>query len=206
MRQEGAETVASNIFEGRLVRLRAAEPEDWEAHHAWDQNSDMTRPLDYIWFPRSRAAARRWAEETAERSPEDDNFHFEIETLAGELVGSIAIHRAEPRTGTFSYGIAIAEEHGRKGYASEAVLLALRYYFLERRYQKVTTTVDEFNDASLRLHQRLGFQREGQLRRMTFTQGRYYDQVVFGMTREEFEQTHGARLADTKPAVRKRDR
>jgi RimJ/RimL family protein N-acetyltransferase len=107
----------------------------------------------------------------------------------------VGIHRAEPRTGTFSYGIAVAEEHGRKGYASEAVLLALGYYFLERRYQKVTTAVDEFNAASLRLHRRLGFQQEGQLRRMSFSGGHYYDQLVFGMTREEFEQLHGERLA-----------
>jgi RimJ/RimL family protein N-acetyltransferase len=186
----------ANIFEGRLVRLRAVEPEDWEAHYAWDQNSDLTRALDFIWFPRSRAGARRWAEETAERAPEDDNYHFEIETLAGVLVGSIGIHHAEPRTGTFSYGVAVAEEHGRKGYASEAVVLALRYYFLVRRYQKVTTTVDGFNEASLRLHRRLGFQQEGQLRRMSFTGGRFYDQIVFGMTREEFEQLHGEHMAD----------
>lgn len=192
--------MAANIFAGRLVRLRALEPEDWEAHYAWDQNSDMTRALDFVWFPRSRAAARRWADEhaeqRAEQAPNDDNFHFEIETLAGELVGSIGIHHAEPRTGTFSYGVAVAEEHGRKGYASEAVLLALRYYFWERRYQKATTTVDEFNEASLRLHRGLGFVEEGRLRRMSFTQGRYYDQLVFGMTREEFEQRHGARMAE----------
>jgi RimJ/RimL family protein N-acetyltransferase len=188
--------MASNIFAGKLVRLRAVEPEDWEAHHAWDQNSDMTRALDYIWFPQSRAAVRRWAEDRSEQRPDDDNFHFEIETLAGELVGSIGVHRAEPRTGTFSYGVAVGEPHGRKGYASEAVLLVLRYYFLERRYQKVTTTVDEFNGASLGLHRRLGFQQEGQLRRMIFTFGRFYDQLLFGMTREEFEQLHGGWLAE----------
>jgi RimJ/RimL family protein N-acetyltransferase len=93
----------------------------------------------------------------------------------------------------------VAEEHRHKGYASEAVFLILRYYFQERRYQKVNAMVDEFNEASLRLHRSLGFQQEGQLRRMAFTGGRYYDQLVFGMTREEFEQLHGERLAELAP-------
>jgi RimJ/RimL family protein N-acetyltransferase len=195
----GDRAMAANIFEGRLVRLRALEPEDWDSHYAWDQNSDVTRALDYIWFPRSRAVVRRWTEARAEAFPEDDNFHFHIETLAGEPVGSIGVHRAEPRTGTFSYGVMVAPEHWRKGYASEAVLLVLRYYFQERRYQKVTVTVDEYNEASQRLHRRLGFQQEGQLRRMAFTGGRFYDHLMFGLTREEFEQLHAARLPAAEP-------
>lgn len=35
---------------------------------------------------------------------------------------------------------------------------------------------------------------------MRFTGGRYYDQLVFGMTREEFEQHHSAPADSNSPA------
>jgi RimJ/RimL family protein N-acetyltransferase len=78
----------------------------------------------------------------------------------------------------------------RKGYASEAILLVLRYYFLELGYQKVTATVYSFNTPSISLHERLGFQPEGRVRRTVYTQGQHFDELIFGMTREEFEAQH----------------
>ena len=42
------------------------------------------------------------------------------------------------------------------------------------------------NAVSLRLHERLGFQQEGRLRQMLYTDGRYIDVFMFGMTAEEF--------------------
>ena len=68
-------------------------------------------------------------------------------------------------------------------------------FFRERRYQKVNPHVYSFNEPSLRLHERLGFQQEGRLRRMFFLEGVWVDDVIFGMTAEEFEEQHGASLA-----------
>ena len=61
--------VSGNYWQGERVRLRAVEPEDWEAHFLWNQDSDMMRRNDRIYFPQSREAAKRWARETAVREP-----------------------------------------------------------------------------------------------------------------------------------------
>ncbi|ARV98974.1 Ribosomal-protein-alanine N-acetyltransferase [Bacillus subtilis subsp. subtilis] len=71
------------------------------------------------------------------------------------------------------------------------ILMVLRFFFLELAYQKVNTTVYSFNNPSIRLHEKLGFMKEGQLRKIIFTKGAYYDGFCFGMTREEFELNHG---------------
>ncbi|HET7095418.1 MAG TPA: GNAT family N-acetyltransferase, partial [Thermomicrobiales bacterium] len=63
---------------------------------------------------------------------------------------------------------------------------ALRYFFDELGYQKAHVHVYAFNAASIRLHERLGFQREGRLRRMLFTGGQFHDVLVYGLTLEEF--------------------
>jgi RimJ/RimL family protein N-acetyltransferase len=177
-----------NIFQGKLVRLRAFEPSDWEFHHEWDRNdTDGGRLTDEIWFPSPREAAQAWAERESKRGAENDVFRFQIERLDGELVGPINTHTVNRRCGTFMYGLAIRPRHRRQGYASEAIALVLRYYFGERRYQKVNAEVYGFNEPSMRLHEKLGFVLEGRLRRIQYSGGQFHDALIYGMTKEEFD-------------------
>lgn len=177
-----------NVFAGRLIRLRAVEPEDWEHHYQWAVTyPEMARFTHEITFPPTREQVRQWAEDVSKQRGEDDVFRFSIETLGGEWVGTLNTHTVNRRCGTFMYGLAILPAHRRKGCASEAIRLVLRYYFHERRYQKVNAEVYSFNEPSIRLHEALGFILEGRLRRMVYTDGAYHDALIFGMTREEFD-------------------
>jgi len=181
----------TNIFAGKKVRLRAIETEDWPTHFAWNDDSEAARNSYHIPFPESSTAVKTWAENTTKNTGEtSDNYHLQIETLDGVLVGSINSHSTNPRAGTFGYGLAILPDHQRKGYATEAVFLLLRYFFHELRYQKCTVQVYSFNASSLKLHERMGFQQEGRLRRMVYTDGQFHDVIYFGITREEFEDLH----------------
>jgi RimJ/RimL family protein N-acetyltransferase len=159
---------------------------------AWDQDSETGRTGSWISFPRAPEATRKWAEETAAAVPEDDNFRWMIERLDGTSVGTILTHSCNRRVGTFGYGVTIAREHWRQGYATEAIRIVLRYFFDELRYQKVTVQVYAFNEGSTKLHEQLGFQPEGRLRRMVYTDGQYHDVLVFGMTAEEFREKASA--------------
>ena len=186
---------SGSLWQGKLVRLRAIEPGDWETYYAWNFDDQQTRALYFIPFPQSREAVRRWAEQESARPIGDDNRRFTIARVADDVVvGAITVHDADPRAGTFTYGVAVKRGEQRKGYASEAILLLLRYYFQERRYQKVTVTVYSFNEASIGLHEGLGFQREGRLRRMVYTNGAYHDHLLYGLTVEEFREKHLASM------------
>ncbi|HET8842329.1 MAG TPA: GNAT family N-acetyltransferase [Ktedonobacteraceae bacterium] len=179
-----------SIWQGKLIRLRATEPSDWETFFAWDQDVEQSRRLYFIPFPQSQERTRHFVEKISTQRPEDDGWCFEIEDKAGELVGNLTTNQCDRRVGNFRYGIAIKQGHRGKGYASEAILLVLRYYFQELRYQKVTISVYSFNEASIRLHEKLGFLQEGCIRRTVFTRGQYYDELVYGMTVEEFASKH----------------
>jgi RimJ/RimL family protein N-acetyltransferase len=185
-----------NFWQNTHVKLRAVEPSDAEFFFEWNQDSEMTAHMHFLWPPNSLESARRWAEEEARRRPADDVLFLVIENREGERVGMISTHQCERRTGTFRYGIAIRREHQRRGYASAAILLILRYFFEELRYQKVTVNIHANNPASIRLHERLGFQLEGRLRRMVFSGGQLWDDLHMGMTVEEFQ----ARYADAAAA------
>ena len=181
----------NNSWQGNLVRLWAIEPADADALFEWNQDTEMTRSLYRVPFPQSREANMRWVQETSTRGPQNDNYFWVIESLVGEMVGTLSTHSCEPRNGSFKYGLAIMEAHKRKGYASDAIRLLLRYYFDELRYQKVVAEVYGFNETSISFHESFGFVLEGRLRRMLYTGGVYHDILMFGMTSEEFSTAHG---------------
>lgn len=171
---------------GKLVRVRAIEQRDWETFHAFDQDSEAQRAGWQIQLPRSEEGSRRWAEGQSTRVPEGDSIQLAIETLDGQLVGSLNVHGTDRKNGTFEYGVGLGRQFWGKGYASEALRIVLRHYFDELRYQKVNATVYAFNEPSLALHRKLGFVEEGRIRRNYYTDGEYHDEVLFGMTAEEF--------------------
>jgi RimJ/RimL family protein N-acetyltransferase len=184
----------TSIWQGERVRLRAIEPDDWAVYFAWNQDDEQARSVSNIPFPQSAEAVRQWAQQEATRKPEEDAFRFVIENETGEVVGDLTTHHCDARVGSFSYGITIRRERRRNGYAAEAIALVLRYYFRELRYQKATVSVYSFNEASARLHESLGFQLEGRIRRTVFTDGQHCDELVYGITAEEFTEGSSDRV------------
>ncbi len=178
-----------NYWQGKNIRLRAIEPSDAVSFYAWDQDSDMGRYLDRVWQPVSLELQKRWTERASAQEPGDE-FFFVIENQAGETVGSISTHHCDRRTGVFSYGVAVQVDFQRRGYASEAIRMVLRYFFEELRYQKVNVEIHSDNPASAHLHELLGFQLEGRVRRSVYSSGLFLDNLIYGMTAEEFRGTN----------------
>ncbi len=180
-----------SMWQGKRVRLRAIEPSDWQVYFTWNQDHGQARRVAGLPVPQSAEAVRQWAQQESIRKPDGDAFRFVIEDDSGEVVGDLSTHHCDPRVGSFSYGITIGREHRRMGYAAEAIALVLRYYFQELRYQKVTVSIYSFNEASICLHEKLGFLAEGRIRRTAFTKGEHFDELVYGLTVEEFDESDG---------------
>ena len=178
-----------NFWQGKLVRLRGAEPSDAETFARWNLDSETARDLDFVWPPVSLAFVRHDLEELSLKKLEADAFFWVIEDAAANAVGHVATQRCDHRSGVFGYGLGVTREHRRRGYATEAALLVLKYYFGELRYQKCLVGVHSNNPASIALHEKLGFVREGTLRRMVYTGGRFHDLHHYGMLKEEWEQS-----------------
>lgn len=179
-----------NAFEGQRVRLRAVEPTDAADIFRFRQDSDIVRREGRFDWPQSLAGIQRAldAPAPAQRS---DNSSLIIETLDGTAVGELNIQIADPRHGTFALGIGLGDRSAwGKGYAGEAMLLALRHMFHERRYQKCNLGVYAFNQHALGMYRHLGFVDEGRVRRSFFSNGRYHDELLLGMTIEEFDQLY----------------
>ncbi|TCN37915.1 RimJ/RimL family protein N-acetyltransferase [Kribbella orskensis] len=180
-----------SVWVGERVRLRGVEPEDWEEFKRFDQDSEVQRNADMVHVARSDAGYVRWAEEQSLRKPENDEFQLAIEALENDtLVGALSTNGTSRRAGRFSFGIAIGRNFHRRGYASDALVILLRFMFAERRYHKAEAGIYGYNQASIALHESLGFTHEGILRDHEFLDGAYQDMVLMGITAEEFSARH----------------
>jgi len=186
-----------NMWRGVDIRLRGIEPEDAETFYTWDSTETETaRMVEWVWPAGSLALAKQWAQNRAIETAKNDEFFFAAEDVDGILVGIINTHSCDRRVGCFKYGVSIAPAFRGRGYAAEAVLLVLRYFFDELRYQKVTADVYAYNASSVRFHERLGFVQEGRIRRVVFSQGQHFDMLVYGMTVEEFRTRYPGSTAE----------
>ena len=177
-----------NFWQGDKIRVRAVEPSDWEHFYFCNLVSERGAHLDFLWPPISKDLVKKDTERDSLYRMENDIFKGVIENLKGEIVGSIGTHHIDRRVGVFSYGLAIDHLHQRKGYATEAILLVIKYYFEELRYQKCNVKVHSNNASSIVLHEKLGFKQEGRIRNTVFTQGTYFDSLWYGLTLEEWKQ------------------
>lgn len=180
--------MGNNIWVGSKVWLRAVEAKDADSFFKWakDYDTESDRLCDVIHFPGSYQKMKDHVEALSKAEPENDNFRWIIAEHKGKALGTINSFSCEKRNGTFKYGLGIERKYWGKGYAKEAIKIILTYYFLELGYQKVNVGIYAFNERSLKLHENLGFKREGTLRSMVYTNGKYHDEIVMGLTREEF--------------------
>ena len=176
------------FWQGEKVRLRPMRMEDAEQRFIDFLDSPSRQFLQLgIELPTSVELQRSALEKYVGCKDVDGVIMFAIENAEGINVGGISLHSREEKNGLFSFGVVISRERRRNGYAEEAVRILLKYGFWERRYPKCNSACAHTNDGSIALHRKLGFVEEGRRRRELFCNGTYYDSLLFGMTREEFD-------------------
>ena len=64
------------------------------------------------------------------------------------------------------------------------------YYFNELRYNKVNVYIYDYNIPSIEFHKKLGLTKEGRLRQMAYSEGKYHDIIFYGMLKSEFNELY----------------
>ncbi len=113
---------------------------------------------------------------------------FSIETTDGDLIGGINIHSMNQKNGTFETGSRIYSSFRGQGLGLEAKMVVLRYAFHELGFQKYNIRCLETNEPMIKQATRLGCREEGRIRRQIYTDGEYHAELIFGLTREEFDE------------------
>ena len=77
------------------------------------------------------------------------------------------------------------KDYWGKGYAREALLQLLKYGFNEHGLNRIEAHINADNPASLSMHTKCGYKKEGVLRKALYKNGRFKDVVVMSILKEE---------------------
>lgn len=171
-----------------LIRLRPLHPQDAELKHREWLDSEARRLLEgqLDLPPVSLETFRANLLDACDFKGDADRKCFAIETLAGKFVGWINLFLGESRHGRFSLGVSIFREYQRRGYTLDAAKLIIHYGFNELRCHKCNSACLDVNTGSIAFHRKLGFVEEGRRREVIFMNGHYHDEILYGMTVDEF--------------------
>ncbi|MBM7774747.1 aminoglycoside 6'-N-acetyltransferase [Actinokineospora baliensis] len=162
----------------RLV-LRPFEPGDAPALAAYRSDPEVARYQAW----ESPLSVGRAAEVVARFGADAPGgvgwFQYAI-SLEGALIGDLGVNLHENRMQA-EIGFTIAAAAQGRGYGTEAVARVLRHLFDDLGLHRVSAECDPRNEASARLLERVGFQREGLRRANTWLRGEWTDDLLFGL-------------------------
>jgi ribosomal-protein-alanine N-acetyltransferase len=141
--------------------------------------------MRYWNFPacQSKAETARWVNILARAtSPHSYQAWAVAEKRGDRCIGMVNYHHREPHNRRLELGYILAPSHHRQGLMSEALQALVTYCFDELRTHRIEAMISPDNRASIRLVERLGFQREGGPLRDYWRVGEQYRSVlVFGL-------------------------
>jgi len=114
------------------------------------------------------------------------------EKQSGKVIGSIGLHRDSKRRRNFNQcrmmGYVLSKAYWGQGLMTEAAKEVLRHAFEDLKLEMVTISHFSYNQRSARVIEKLGFHREGVLRKAFLRyDGSLLDDVGYSMTREEYQ-------------------
>ena len=183
-------TPSDSLFNGRLVRLAAATPDDGVTVAQWSTDADFLRRQQFL--PARPLNEQEVTESHLGGGHSHDSTHFRLRTLSDDrLVGYVVLYDIYWNLQTAMVGIAIGNRTDRgKGYGRDGMELILRYAFDELNLYRVGLTVLERNHEARQLYTSVGFQQEGLLRASDYRDGVRGNDIVMSILNPEWRQRH----------------
>jgi RimJ/RimL family protein N-acetyltransferase len=177
--------VKNPFLVGSTTYLRPLEKSDAATFLPWVNDSEVTR---YLLL--HRPINLKYEEDFIERlGQNEENVVLGIAIRDSDrLIGGCGLNNIDSKNRSASFGIFIgAKDVWRQGHGTEATRLIVGYAFDTLNINRVWLHVSEDNDRAIRCYERVGFRREGLLRQDHYRASRYWNTIVMGVLRDEWQ-------------------
>ncbi len=168
------------------LRLREFVIADFDSVYAYASDARVTR---YLFIgPRDAHATVDYLETLIGSQREIPRTRFELaveEAQSGNLIGACDLSLIE--RGVFDLGYMLGTPHWGNGYATEIALALADAAFFELRAQRLISTVDVNNHASIRVLEKIGMRWEAVYRKHRRAKNRWWDCHLYTLAREVWE-------------------
>lgn len=173
-------------IKGNKVLLRAIEKEDLPLLHKWSNDPEINYMLGGWHFPSSEADQEKWFNTLSLNS---NNQRFAIETEDMGLIGMANLVDINWKDRNAFHGMLLGDKDLRgKGYGVDTIMTMNKYAFEELGLMRMNGSMISYNEASIAVYtKKCGWQIEGVKKNHYFRKNQWWDQVVVGITREDYE-------------------
>ncbi|GAU80069.1 GNAT family N-acetyltransferase [Fusibacter sp. 3D3] len=102
-----------------------------------------------------------------------------------KLIGTCCLGNFDQDTLRAEVGYALLQSEWRKGYGTEAVGKIVDFGFEQMALNRIEATITPGNDGSVRLLEKVNFQKEGLVRQRDLIKGQLVDGIIMGILRED---------------------
>ena len=170
------------LLEGKNVNLKIVEKEDLPLLTEWFNNLGVFGEYNPV-HQMSRTDVEKILD-----NPHEEKLYI-IEKKDGNKIGFIShfyvLHVAVRQ---LEIGFSLVPSERGKGYGTEALQLMVDYLFLSKDVMRIQAQTDQRNKASQKILEKVGFKKEGALRKSFFIRGEWQDDYVYSILREEWKE------------------
>ncbi|MGI8855766.1 MAG: GNAT family N-acetyltransferase [Thermomicrobiales bacterium] len=190
MSESPANTPRPTLAGDRII-LRPTEEADFVHGYRWELDKEVQYWAQGDHAPPDLTFAQYKAQFAPPIGRPGEQDHFTIIARPDAVIGFIGYFHADRRVGKVEVGIGIGEKaYWGKGYGREAMHLLLAHLFDGLGYRRVELDTWSGNERAIRAYRACGFQIEGRLRGSELIDGAYYDTILMGLLRTEWEALH----------------
>jgi len=172
------------LIDGRTVSLKKLEPD--YLHHIYKWRNDPELMDFYGLYP--TISMDKVHEEIKANKNLKNRLDFIVLSKNRDPIGMVWVKRIDWINSNCELNCMIGEKSYRsKVFGAEAIFLLLLFCMNELNLHKVYAKIIEFARESHKLVSHIGFKKEIALKKMVFQHGKYWDLIIYGLLRKEFE-------------------
>ena len=173
------------LIRGERVLLRRPRADDGPAVRRWYTDPELARLTRYQTRPMSDAEIDLFFRSRLLAT--DALAYVILELPAERLIGFTTFSALDPDNGSVMFHITIGERDAwGRGLGTETTRLMLAHAFERLGLHRVGLTVFSFNERAIRAYEKAGFRVEGRLRETVMRDGRFWDELVMAVLRDEW--------------------
>jgi len=175
-----------------MIEIKPFDMEHVSTHYKWNNDKELSYYDSE--YPHIHESFEDFIKRIKEVNDEGNNRAQLLEiihTETGELIGIVDIHAIDHHHKRCFVNCTIGDRRFRgQGHGKTTLLKVLSYCFEELGMRKVATTAFDFNEKWINLVQKMGFQKEGELRKHVLKENTYHNKLIFSMLEEEYAELH----------------
>ncbi len=173
-------------FAGPNISLRLVTLRDCKEHYlAWLRDPRINQYLETRWNRQTIQTIRDFVKQV--RASPDSYLFAIVERSSGDHIGNIKLGPINPHHKHADVSYFIGEpSRWNKGYATEAIAIAVRIGFDQLGLHRIQAGVNESNVGSTRALEKVGFRKEGSFRKqLVGPSGQWEDHLWYGILQGE---------------------